>query len=295
MTERITALEYGTLSDAYDWFNRDLFDGTLAPCLITLNNRSSRSRGFYSHDRFAARAGNGKVAEVALNTDTFTRRTDVEILSTLAHEMAHAWQYQHGAPGRRGYHNAEWARQMEMIGLMPTSTGRPGGRRTGARMTHYIVPGGAFDHSAAAFLDRYALHWQAGAKDHDQTAKKRASKTKYECPLCGQAAWAKPDSHLLCGDCNGEPMIDEAGTAWSAYRGSRARANPWHEPAPKSHRIPHLSEIERMKERLRELRRRMQQAHPDKGGDAETFRQIREEYEALREVYLRRTTQQEAA
>ena len=28
---------------------------------------------------------------------------------------------------------------------------------------------------------------------------KRASKTKFTCPECGQNAWAKPDALLLCG------------------------------------------------------------------------------------------------
>jgi transcription elongation factor Elf1 len=31
--------------------------------------------------------------------------------------------------------------------------------------------------------------------------RRRASKTKYTCPQCGQNAWAKPQANLLCGDC----------------------------------------------------------------------------------------------
>ena len=31
--------------------------------------------------------------------------------------------------------------------------------------------------------------------------KKLASKTKYTCPDCGLNAWAKPDSNLVCDDC----------------------------------------------------------------------------------------------
>ncbi len=34
---------------------------------------------------------------------------------------------------------------MERVGLMPSDTGQPGGRKVGQSMTHYIITGGAFD------------------------------------------------------------------------------------------------------------------------------------------------------
>jgi hypothetical protein len=30
---------------------------------------------------------------------------------------------------------------------------------------------------------------------------KKASKTKFTCPDCGQNAWANPDALLICGTC----------------------------------------------------------------------------------------------
>lgn len=298
MSDHVTATEYKTLSDGFDWLNRELFGDTLAPSLITLNNRNRRSRGFYVHERFGARRGDGRVSEIALNPDTFHDRTDLQILSTLAHEMAHAWQAQHGQPGRGGYHNREWAARMESIGLMPSHNGRPGGRRTGSQMTHYIIPDGPFERSARDFLKLYTLHWQASGKRREEAKKKRESKTKFTCPLCGQAAWAKLSAHLLCGDCNGEPLMAEDGSTWTSWRGGRARSGPWSAPperTPKSHRIPNLDEIARMEERLRELRSLMQRTHPDRGGNAEEFQKVRAEYEALRKEYLHRTTQEAAA
>jgi hypothetical protein len=68
----------------------------------------------------------------------------VEVLQTLVHEMVHVWQFHHGKPGRGRYHNAEWADKMESIGLMPSSTGLPGGRRVGDHMADYPMPGGRF-------------------------------------------------------------------------------------------------------------------------------------------------------
>ena len=65
----------------------------------------------------------------------------------------------HGKPGRRGYHNEEWARKMDELGLTPSSTGEPGGDRVGYRMSHYIVEDGAFARAFEAMPREYLLPW----------------------------------------------------------------------------------------------------------------------------------------
>jgi predicted SprT family Zn-dependent metalloprotease len=52
-----------------------------------------------------------------MNPDTFTGRIDEDILSTLAHEMAHVWRQRDGTPPRRAYHDRQWAAKMREIGL----------------------------------------------------------------------------------------------------------------------------------------------------------------------------------
>jgi len=44
------------------------------------------------------------------------------------------------------------------------------------------------------------LHWQSAPAGKEAKAKK-ASKTKFTCPECGQNAWAKADTLLICGAC----------------------------------------------------------------------------------------------
>jgi predicted SprT family Zn-dependent metalloprotease len=123
------------------------------------------------------------------------------ILSTLAHEMAHVWQQAHGTPPRRSYHDREWAAKMKDIGLQPSTTGAPGGKETGQSVTHYILPGGPYAKAYARLqATGFQLHWQS-APQGEQAKAKKASKTKYTCPECGQNAWAKPDTALICGDC----------------------------------------------------------------------------------------------
>ena len=197
--QSITKREYASLEDAYRFFDEKLFGGVLPDCLIVLH-RKANSRGYFIYERFESRGGiDDKPDELALNPDAFIGRSDIEILSTLVHEQAHVWQHHHGDRPTGGYHDRQWAEKMESIGLMPSSTGQPGGKRTGKKMTHYIIPGGRFEVVAAELFDGgFKLNWQSPSAPAKEKPK---SKVKYTCGCCGLNAWAKPDVHLMCGEC----------------------------------------------------------------------------------------------
>src|SRR4029450_9673174 len=135
----ITLKEYQGFQRAYDFFNRELFAGSLPQVLVTLQ-RHANTRGYFSPQRFKGRVDRQTVPELALNPDTFTGRTDELILSTLTHEMCHVWQDSFGEPSRRGYHNRQWAGKMREVGLQPTSTGESGGKEPGQAVTHFVIP-----------------------------------------------------------------------------------------------------------------------------------------------------------
>ncbi len=194
-----TVSEYTGLQEAYDHFNAELFAGKLPQLLITLQ-RGRKFAGFYCPERFSGRETGEILPELALNPDGFRGRTDLEILSTLVHEQAHHWQQEYGKPSRNGYHNKEWARKMEDIGLMPSRTGMEGGARTGQRMTHYIIPGGAFEMAAEKLRDKGFRLGVEAVPILKLTSKK--NKTKYVCPDCGLKAWAKAGVRLVCGECD---------------------------------------------------------------------------------------------
>ncbi|MES2880486.1 MAG: SprT-like domain-containing protein [Pseudomonadota bacterium] len=137
-----TTQAYAELQQAYDHFNVTLFEGTLPDCLITLQ-REKHTFGYFSRNRFVDRDGT-KIDEIALNPSYFAVQPLVEVLQTIAHEQVHLWQHHYGTPGRTKYHNHEWATKMESIGLMPSSTGLPGGRMVGDQMADYAIEGGAF-------------------------------------------------------------------------------------------------------------------------------------------------------
>lgn len=149
---------YTELQIAYDHFNVELFEGQLPPCLITLQREKS-TFGYFSANRFGNLLG-AQTDEIAMNPAYFAAVPLLEIMQTLVHEMCHLWQHHLGKPGRARYHNDEWANKMESMGLMPTSTGQPGGRRTGDRMADYAIEGGRFLRAARTLIDRqFRISW----------------------------------------------------------------------------------------------------------------------------------------
>lgn len=91
-------------------------------------------------------------------------------MQTLVHEMVHQWQAHFGKRGRGRYHNDEWADKMETIGLMPSSTGHPGGKRTGDHMADYAIKGGRFLRACQSLVsdESFRLSWydRFPAKEH---------------------------------------------------------------------------------------------------------------------------------
>jgi predicted SprT family Zn-dependent metalloprotease len=195
----ITPVEYGGLQDAYEFFNRELFAGELPDIFITYQRRA-RSRGYFSPDRFSARIGEFDRHEVALNPDNFVDRTDEEICSTLVHEQCHVLRHQ--IKGKSSsYHDKAWGALMKEIGLYPSDTGKPGGKETGHRVSHYIIPSGPF---AEAFTKLEATGWQLNLESH-RSDKKRGidkNKMKFSCTECGQNAWGRPDLQITCTICS---------------------------------------------------------------------------------------------
>lgn len=133
---------YQALEEAYNHFNESLFDGQLPNVIFTFQ-RKRGIMGFFSPDRWRNAEG-GMCNEISINPSFLASSRLIEICQTLVHEMVHCWQFQFGKPSRNGYHNIQWARKMTSIGLMPSSTGEPGGEVTGQAMGDYIIEGGQF-------------------------------------------------------------------------------------------------------------------------------------------------------
>jgi predicted SprT family Zn-dependent metalloprotease len=209
----ITSKEYVGLEEAYNFLNRELFDDQLPGCLITIQTKSkSKAAGHYAPSQFKHRKEKESTDEIAFNAATFRLYSDIEILSTMVHEMCHLWQRHFGKPSRSGYHNREWAKKMEIIGMMPSTTGEPGGNRTGQRMGDYIITGGLFETKAKEIIEKgFEVNWESviqvsptrepGQGTNGQNDDKKIYKYKYTCPECNIRLWGKPGLNIICGNC----------------------------------------------------------------------------------------------
>lgn len=219
---------YSELQRAFDHFNAELFDNQIPPLLLTFQ-REKKTYGYFSPERFVKRDG-ARTDEIAMNPAYFAVVPLLEVLQTLVHEMVHAWQEHHGKPGRRRYHNREWGKKMEEVGLMPSSTGKPGGKKTGESVLDYPIEGGRFlaacDKLLTAdfklsWMDRFpAKHVNAsalaaateqeglgaalneiGVSLTTDASESKPSRTKYTCAACKFNVWGRPKLKIVCGEC----------------------------------------------------------------------------------------------
>lgn len=140
---------YAFAQAAFDHFNRELFAGELPAPLFTFQ-RDKRIFGYFSPQRWQ-RSDGEHAHEIALNPMYFITHKPLELMQTIVHEMCHLWQHEFGTPSRTCYHNREWADKMKRIGLMPSDTGEPGGKKVGQQMSDYPIPGGRFYQACVGF------------------------------------------------------------------------------------------------------------------------------------------------
>lgn len=218
-----TEQQFKALNSAYKYFNRKLFSGQLPGCILNFS-RLRGSHGFLAPDRWKHLEDEEfSIHEISLTPNTLYR-TPIEIFSTLVHEMCHLWQWEFGNPSRNGYHNREWSKKMLAVGLIPSHTGKPGGKMTGQSMTHYVEKNGAYHKAFLKMPERYVLPFtsldgevmksliertevgpDSGKSDRRKKLQKlrpvSRKKTKYTCPECKINVWGKPNLRIRCEEC----------------------------------------------------------------------------------------------
>lgn len=194
------------LYDAFIFMNEQLFHGELEVPVIGWH-RHKGAYGYFRPEGYEERAEKDDrliTHEIALNPDNIKGRSDKKVLSTLVHEMVHQWQQVYGKPPRKGYHNRQWADKMEDVGLIPSDTAQPGGKRTGQKVSHYFVDGALFDKTCDRLLETgWSITWQ-GRPQMKEAKKSNKDKIKYLCFDCDIRAWAKDGVALICGACGQE-------------------------------------------------------------------------------------------
>lgn len=212
---------YGLFQYVFDHYNGHLFGSEIKDPIIVIVRRKNVA-GYYIYQKWFQMQEN-ETDELALNPEMFLKFPLLEIVQTIVHEMCHAWQFHYGNPSYRAYHNREWAQKMISVGLMPTDTGRAGGKTTGFRMDDYPIEGGEFLRASEELINSEVfagLYYEnnpdifqnidAEAPLFDQIKdmtlaqapeiKDKRTKVKYSCPCCN--VWGKPGLDVHCNSCN---------------------------------------------------------------------------------------------
>jgi hypothetical protein len=206
LEDKLDIKQYKILQQMYEYFNNKLFDSVLPDVIFLLESKKVKYHGYFHFEK--QKTKDGKLMSVInLNTETFDREP-VDVLSTVAHEMVHCWEFYFGEPPSKGYHGKQFVKAMEKIGLIASSTGEPGGKQSGRRMTHYIAPGGRFEIVAKEFLamEENVLLFE-GIKQMIAEGEKKSpsgSKIKYSCPECSSNVWGKHGLRIICEPCGCE-------------------------------------------------------------------------------------------
>ena len=224
------------ISDRIDkLFVDDNSKQTLGPCMLTFSRPSGRANrlGFYRNESWgnSADLAEDRVPEIAINPEFLASHGFIEFIQTLTHEKCHQWQYKHGKPGRKGYHNIQFSQKMIAMGLQPIAHDKTvkhtcnkcghqwpaneGGRdgclkpRCGSTDIKYavcgqsvgdkIIKGGVLDKFIKALPKKIQLPF-LGLRPMKRL--KKPSYVKFECFGCGDGFRAKPSLRARCESCD---------------------------------------------------------------------------------------------
>ncbi|WP_396146069.1 SprT-like domain-containing protein [Flavobacterium sp.] len=208
-----TLLQFNAIQSAFDFYNLQLFypvfGKKLSPVMFSLNDSRRKSLGYYAFDKYVDQYQN--VFSLINLTPEFLSNDVYSVMSVLVHEMAHHYQYTLGKKKGRisSYHDKEFAQIMEELGLICSSTSRPGGYKTGIKMGHYIVKGGKFE-TLTQFIPNDILTPfkinKNGARRlnrilREEKYAEQKVKVKYSCPNCDTKVWGKPNLNISCTPC----------------------------------------------------------------------------------------------
>jgi predicted SprT family Zn-dependent metalloprotease len=215
--------------------------------LILDSSKGEVTKGYYHPERYVYKYDKSKViGRIALNPQWFLPGREnncSDIVATLVHQMCHALEIQDNPKATPTHHSKKWGEMMEKIGLMPSDTGNPDGKRTGKKMSQFVLAGGQFEKMCQE--EKFDLSWAdrlvsskltdsevykklkaqglilSDEKSKKATGKGDKSKTKYSCK-CNppQQFWAKPGLKSCCPICKSDflPESSELDSSSSARK-----------------------------------------------------------------------------
>lgn len=141
----------------------------------------------YGHFRYGHN-GFGLKGEIALNRLYLVgNRSYSQILGTLLHESLHAWQQEHGKPGKGNYHNSEFRKKAKELGLIIDADG----------ITTYSV-----ESPFKTLLAQYGIPWsEENAGSRIERIPGKSKLKKWSCG-CTNVRIGQSEFDALCLRCN---------------------------------------------------------------------------------------------
>ncbi len=115
-----------------DQMRAEFFDGHLPEVVLSFDVTDRRTLGHYT----IRRNGLGVRWNINLNPVHLARPL-FQVLSTLLHELAHAWQHGWGTPSKPPHHNKEFRDRCEAFGIPTDEGGHDLGVRNGSPFEAY--------------------------------------------------------------------------------------------------------------------------------------------------------------
>ena len=120
------------LYEHVDFMRAEFFGGQVPQVVLSFEVTDRRTLGHYHLKR------NCLGVRWALNLNpVHLARPVYEVLSTLLHELAHAWQHEHGTPSKPPHHNREFRERCEAFGIPTDKGGHDLGVRHGTPFEDY--------------------------------------------------------------------------------------------------------------------------------------------------------------
>jgi hypothetical protein len=207
VTTKLALTDSAGWQDAYDLFNKELFEGRLPECVVALNNASRFGTARFIPNHYRGSGGKA-INGFEINPLYFYRRKLIETLTVLAYEMVYVWQWRvAGKKSRNGYRSKAWMTRIRQIGLVPFDDAH--GFKSREQINCRIVKNGPFETACKRFLEEMLdIPWEKRYEEIFPAAPDRhkkpgtANKIRYACGRCGSIVWGKPNLNILCGNCN---------------------------------------------------------------------------------------------
>jgi predicted SprT family Zn-dependent metalloprotease len=189
------------LYEHVDQMRAELFAGQVPEVVLSFDVTDRRTLGPYHLRR------NGLGVRWTLNLNPIhLARPVFEVLSTLLHELAHAWQHEHGTPSKPPHHNREFRDRCEAFGIPTDAGGHDLGVRHGTPFEEYCGRHGITFPPPAGSPEPAGSPGVAGPSPllPVPPARPKGSKMKkWQCPCGVNARVAIPDFDANCNKCGG--------------------------------------------------------------------------------------------